>query len=1120
MSFPASRTATTVLGDNTNASAPASSGRDGRSLLPFLHAKRSTTFGFWNMQRSLRDGLVRDELRARLEQNQVQICGLVGAWKWKTDEHIEGRHTILWSGTEASGHGCGVGLLLGARERSCLTSWEAVSDRLLWARFSGTINLSVVVAYAPTSERHAHRKRFFGDLQQLLQRIPGLDFQLVLGDFNSQVGSPAARGEYSGVLGSHGVGQRTASGEELLQFCQHSRLCITNSFFQHRAAHKVTWNPPQPAVSRGGSGGGAAAQRKCLDYVLVKRQWLSSVRDVRVRRGANPGWCFSDHQLLTCRVRLKLKPPRRRAPTPRPSRSALLDRERREQVCEAVEAALQAAPAQECPQREWGVLAPAMLEAARKVLPPEVADDLQPHRPHVSGATLALVAQRRELKWAAERQGRSQGSPAVRRQLQRLRHRITRSIKRDRSRHAAMVAQRLQQLAAAGNSHAFYAGIKQLGGQRAVAVPVLELRGADGTVARGLRGVTEAFAGHFEEVHRCGLPVAPEVLAAVSVQPGVDSSDDHWPLPTAADTMDAVSRLKHWRASDPSGVHAELLAAACGSASFRERFHRLVTIALLYGMPQVVKESELLPLFKKGDAAAPGNYRGIQLISLLRKVLALILSKDLCWRLEPTLLEYQCGFRPQRSCADQLFTLRKLCELAVEWQQRLYVAFVDLRKAFDSLHRPALWAILRSRGIPGGLIRVLEDLHTDTTCRVRMGGRRSRSFRMEYGVQQGCPLASPLFNVFFDHVVREALASCPGAGISIRRRRDMAEDLRQPSISAAAHDLLLPVLMLADDLAVLAPSADALRQFVEALEVACRRWGLVISSDKTELMLVGGAAALACEQCTRQQPEGDMLICDQCGRGWHMACMSPPLMEVPDGQWCCPMCDASMGSVQANVWKPIICVDGQPLNWVGSFKYLGSAFHENGGLDAELNRRIQLAALAFRQLQRPFFRQRCIAMCVRMQVYSCMVTSVLLYGSEAWALNESQLERLEVFHRRCLRNMLGVRMADHVSNEVLRGRCNASTVNTMLTRRQLRWLGHLGRMGDCRIAKQMLYSTMAMVGRRRRVGRQPVRLCTRYTALVEAHFSRAKLRGLTIPREDCNWLAICKNRQLYNSLCP
>ena len=92
---------------------------------------------------------------------------------------------------------------------------------------------------------------------------------------------------------------------------------------------------------------------------------------------------------------------------------------------------------------EWGELAPMLITAAKAVLPPDVADDLRPHQPYISGATLALVAARRELVWAAERQRRSLASPALKRELQRMRQRINRSIRRDKARHASAVARRL-----------------------------------------------------------------------------------------------------------------------------------------------------------------------------------------------------------------------------------------------------------------------------------------------------------------------------------------------------------------------------------------------------------------------------------------------------------------------------------------------------------------------------------------------------------------------------------------------------------------------------------------------------------------------------------------------------
>ena len=102
-----------------------------------------------------------------------------------------------------------------------------------------------------------------------------------------------------------------------------------------------------------------------------------------------------------------------------------------------------------------------------------------------------------------------------------------------------------------------------------------------------------------------------------------------------------------------------------------------------------------------------------------------------------------------------------------------------------------------------------------------------------------------------------------------------------------------------------------------------------------------------------------------------------------------------------------------------------------------------------------------------------MVLSILLYGCESWALTAVQLERLEVFHRSCLRQILGLRRRDHVSNDELYRRCGKKVVlddteeiepleciAMHIRRRALRWLGHLGRMSDARLAKQLLWAAL------------------------------------------------------------
>ncbi len=181
--------------------------------------------------------------------------------------------------------------------------------------------------------------------------------------------------------------------------------------------------------------------------------------------------------------------------------------------------------------------------------------------------------------------------------------------------------------------------------------------------------------------------------------------------------------------------------------------------------------------------------------------------------------------------------------------------------------------------------------------------------------------------------------------------------------------------MLAD-LALLAATAEGLRCFLDAFDVAYGRWGLVTNAAKTEVMLVAGAAALAWEGCQQQQLEHCMLVRAGCQQGWHTTCLQPPLSAAPHGEWLCPGC-VRAGGARGDVWRPQIAVHGKPLACVNRFKYLAPCFESIISLGADIARRTQLTAHAFWQLERPVLRKACVSLSTRISVCICMVMSVV-----------------------------------------------------------------------------------------------------------------------------------------------
>ena len=91
--------------------------------------------------------------------------------------------------------------------------------------------------------------------------------------------------------------------------------------------------------------------------------------------------------------------------------------------------------------------------------------------------------------------------------------------------------------------------------------------------------------------------------------------------------------------------------------------------------------------------------------------------------------------------------------------------------------------------------------------------------------------------------------------------------------------------------------------------------------------------------------------------------------------------------------------------------------------------------------------------------------STLLYGSETRTTHAGQERRLNTFHLRSIRRILGISWQDKVTNADVLSRPGLPTMYTLLRQRRLRWLGHVRRMEDGRIPKDILYGELAL-GRR------------------------------------------------------
>ena len=126
-------------------------------------------------------------------------------------------------------------------------------------------------------------------------------------------------------------------------------------------------------------------------------------------------------------------------------------------------------------------------------------------------------------------------------------------------------------------------------------------------------------------------------------------------------------------------------------------------------VPESWEESYIINCYKgKGDARIRGNYRGLKLLEQAMKVIERV--ADSLIREQVDIDEMQYGFTPGRGTTDAIFILRQMQEKYVGSNKRLYMAFVDLEKAFDRVPREVLWWAMRKVGVEEWLIRLVQSI--------------------------------------------------------------------------------------------------------------------------------------------------------------------------------------------------------------------------------------------------------------------------------------------------------------------------------------------------------------------------------------------------------------------------
>ena len=164
-----------------------------------------------------------------------------------------------------------------------------------------------------------------------------------------------------------------------------------------------------------------------------------------------------------------------------------------------------------------------------------------------------------------------------------------------------------------------------------------------------------------------------------------------------------------------------------------------------------------------------------------------------------------------------------------------------------------------------------------------------------------------------------------------------------------------------------------------------------------------------------------------------------------------------------------IIMNGETLEEVDAFKYLGSTMTKDGRSDKEISIRLAQATSAMSKLNK-VWRSSSISFPVKIRLYRALVVTILLYGCESWTLSAATSRKVEAFEMKSYRRLLHIHWTEHRTNEFVLGRIAdlagaQEPLLSVVRRRKLSWYGHVTRQ-DNSLAKTILQGTLEG-GRRR-----------------------------------------------------
>ena len=733
-----------------------------------INKKTNLYIGTYNV-RTLSTDMHLTDLESEIRNVKWDIIG-ISEVRRPGEELIELRSKhLLYSYGKEKVKQSGVGFLINKNLKDNVTGFKAVSDRVasVTIQLSKRYKLNIIQVYAPTSQSTQQEiDNFYDDLNSLLQGTRK-HFNVIMGDFNAQVGQGNEH-----CVGKFGYKIRNERGEDLVNFATANGFKIMNTFFKKGPSRKWTWRSPNHET------------RNEIDYILTDKNDI--VKDIQVLNQVNVG---SDHRMVRCKVQINTNKERRKMFHTKPQplnipkehvQSFKLELKNRFRILT---------------EQDSTNINELSSKMTTSII--EVASTFKPMGKQpiskISDETKNLMEKRRNLKPPTTTREKIEEA-----ELNKL---IKKKRREDRRRYTTAVIESTLE-----KGRGFKAINKLLNSGRRQITSILE---ENGNLTTDRDRIVERAKEFYQKLYssKQGLQNNEQDTQDTGKQL------EDFPKVTPWEVKEAIKQTKKGTAPGPDNITIDLLRKA--GKTINRKLAVLFNLCLKHSkVPDDWNTAIIMLLYKKGNPKDLNNYRPISLLNCVYKLFTKIITNRITKTLDENQPREQAGFRRSYSTMDHLHSINQLKEKAAEYRLPLAVAFIDFKKAFDSVEIPKVMEAISRQGVDPVYVEVLKHIYNHGSSFIRLH-KDSDPFQLQKGVRQGDTSSPKLFTACLEMIFRRL--DWESKGIKIDGE-------------------YLSNLRFADDIALFAENLHDLQLMIDELNEESKKVGLHMNFSKTKIM--------------------------------------------------------------------------------------------------------------------------------------------------------------------------------------------------------------------------------------------------------------------------------------------